>query len=146
MTVPAVLSPSQLAEAVLKAAEKATPGPWHFDEEYAAVDAGPALWVQPEGDRENEDAAFIALSRTAAPVLARLVLDLRDALKRIAEQQPKTLAMFESNGFVFDSIGREPGNWQHLAFSLYTDICETDGIANAALARLDGLATDEAVG
>jgi len=55
------------------------------------------------------------------------------ALERIAEQQPKTLAMIRDNGFVFDSIGKEPGNWQHLAFTIYTDLCEIDSIARAAL-------------
>ena len=55
------------------------------------------------------------------------------ALERIAEQQPKTLAMIRRNGFVFDDIGAEPGNWQHLAFSIYTDLCEVDSIARAAL-------------
>jgi hypothetical protein len=57
----------------------------------------------------------------------------RDALERIVEAQPNTLAMIERNGFVFDSIGREPGNWQHLAFSIYTDLCEVDLIARTAL-------------
>ena len=55
------------------------------------------------------------------------------ALEKIAAQQPKTLAMIERNGFVFDSIGAEPGNWQHLAFSIYIDLCEIDVIARSAL-------------
>ncbi len=58
---------------------------------------------------------------------------LREALQRISQQQPKTLAVIESNGFVFDSVGNEPGNWQHLAFTIYTDLCEVDTIARAAL-------------
>ena len=41
--------------------------------------------------------------------------------------------MIEANGFVFTDIGKEPGNWQHLAFSVYTDLCEADTIARAAL-------------
>ena len=56
-----------------------------------------------------------------------------EALARIADQQPKTLAMIERNGFVFDSIGREPGNWQHLAFTIYSNLCEVDVIARVAL-------------
>jgi len=59
--------------------------------------------------------------------------ELEGVLQRIAEQQPKTLAMIQTNGFVFDSIGNEPGNWQHLAFSIYTDLCEMDALARAAL-------------
>ena len=58
---------------------------------------------------------------------------LREALEAVAAQQPKTLAMIEANGFVFTDIGKEPGNWQHLAFSVYTDLCEVDTIARAAL-------------
>lgn len=59
---------------------------------------------------------------------------LRTALEEIAKQQAETLAMIINNGFVFDSIGNEPGNWQHLAFSIYTDLCKVDTIARAALA------------
>ena len=59
---------------------------------------------------------------------------LREALERVAQQQPKTLAMIEQNGFIFDSIGRGPGNWQHLAFSIYNDLCEVETWASAALA------------
>lgn len=58
---------------------------------------------------------------------------LTEALEQIAEQQPKTLRMIESNGFVFDSIGCEPGNWQHLAFSIYTDLCEVETVASSTL-------------
>lgn len=61
------------------------------------------------------------------------VARLREALEKVSEQQPVTLRMIEHNGFVFDSIGNEPGNWQHLAFSIYTDLCEVDTIARAAL-------------
>ena len=60
---------------------------------------------------------------------------LREALEAVAAQQPKTLAMIEHNGFVFDSIGKEPGNWQHLAFSVYTDLCEVDTVARAVLGK-----------
>lgn len=59
--------------------------------------------------------------------------DEREALEKIAGQQQGTLRMIERNGFVFDSIGSEPGNWQHLAFTLYSTICEIDLIARSAL-------------
>ena len=59
---------------------------------------------------------------------------LENTLKRIAAKQQEALRMIESNGFVFDGpLGAEPGNWEHLAFSLYTDICEIDTWARAAL-------------
>jgi hypothetical protein len=57
----------------------------------------------------------------------------RDALLKIQAVQPEVLEMIETNGFVFDSIGKEPGNWQHLAFTLYTHICEIETIARQAL-------------
>src|SRR5690242_11936062 len=67
------------------------------------------------------------------PCAATLPQLYREALERIAETQPRVLAMIERNGFVFDSIGREPGNWQHLAFSIYCELCEVDSLARAAL-------------
>lgn len=60
-----------------------------------------------------------------------------NALERIKAQQPETLRMIESNGFVFDSIGNEPGNWQHLAFSVYTDLCQVDTYASQALKDME---------
>lgn len=65
-------------------------------------------------------------------ILARGAV-LETALRRIAEQQPLTLQTIESNGFVFTDIGQQPGNWQHLAFSIYTDLCEVDTIARGVL-------------
>ncbi len=61
------------------------------------------------------------------------VRDLVVALERIAGQQQMTLATIKANGFVFEDIGSEPGNWQHLAFTIYTDLCEIDSIARGAL-------------
>ena len=57
------------------------------------------------------------------------------ALKRITEMQQEALGIIRQNGFVFEDIGKEPGNWQHLAFTLYTTICEIDTIARGALAE-----------
>lgn len=62
---------------------------------------------------------------------------VREILERIKAQQPATLAVIESNGFVFTDLGREPGNWMHLAFSIYTDLCEVDTLAEHALEALD---------
>lgn len=45
----------------------------------------------------------------------------------------ESLDVIKNNGFVFDDLGREPGNWQHLAFTLYTNLCEVESIAKAAL-------------
>jgi hypothetical protein len=65
--------------------------------------------------------------------MAADAVEMKDALVRIAEQQQKALKMIRENGFVFLDIGNEPGNWQHLAFSLYTDICEIDVWARSGL-------------
>jgi hypothetical protein len=60
---------------------------------------------------------------------------LREALERIRAQQPMTLETLRRNGVVFDGpLGNDPGNWQHVAFTIYTDLCETESIARAALA------------
>ena len=59
------------------------------------------------------------------------------ALEVIATKHAEALATIQRNGFVFNHIGAEPGNWQHLAFSLYSDLCEVDAIARAALAEME---------
>lgn len=61
------------------------------------------------------------------------VAEMRHALEHIAVLQDNALGYIEQNGFVFDDIGKEPGNWKHLAFSLYSDLCEADTWAHAAL-------------
>lgn len=49
------------------------------------------------------------------------------ALRKIAAQQQKTLGWLEANGVVFDGpLGTDPSNWQHVAFSIYADLCEMD--------------------
>ena len=59
---------------------------------------------------------------------------LREALERISEQQPRCLEVLRRNGVVFDGpLGNDPKNWQHVAFSIYTDLCEVDAIAQQAL-------------
>jgi len=67
----------------------------------------------------------------------------RDALEAIAALQPARLDKLRAAGVVFDDIGRDPGNWQHVAFSLYTDLCEVDSYARAGLAELDGNDDDD---
>ena len=57
----------------------------------------------------------------------------REALERIKQVQPKTLAMIRRSGFSFVNLGAEPGNWEHLAFTLYSTICEIDSIVSDAL-------------
>lgn len=66
------------------------------------------------------------------PDEARVFLHM-EALTEISHKQGDALRMIMDNGFVFDEIGSEPGNWQHLAFSLYNQLCEIDLIARSAL-------------
>jgi len=59
----------------------------------------------------------------------------RRALEEIAAKQPETLETLRKHGVVFRDIGADPQNWQHVAFSIYTDLCEVDTIARIALAQ-----------
>ena len=67
--------------------------------------------------------------------MVREVERYQEALKHIADMQQHALEIIRGNGFVFEreNIGTEPGNWSHLAFTLYTEICHIDTIARAAL-------------
>ncbi len=67
--------------------------------------------------------------------LTARVQELETTLREIAEAQPKTLETLRRNGVVFDGpLGNDPKNWQHVAFSIYADLCEVDSIARAVLA------------
>jgi ATPase subunit of ABC transporter with duplicated ATPase domains len=67
--------------------------------------------------------------------LARRVSELEATLREIADQQPKTIDWLRANGIIFDGpLGTDPDNWEHVAFSIYSDLCATDAIARAALA------------
>jgi len=57
---------------------------------------------------------------------------LAEALARIRAVQPAALRRFHVQGTVFDGNG---GEWERVALELYTDLCETESIARAALAE-----------
>ena len=65
------------------------------------------------------------------------VAALREALERTRAIQPATLERLRTEGVVFD---RAPGpdkswdDWQHIAFWIYTELCEIEQIAREALA------------
>lgn len=82
------------------------------------------------GAGDYEVRGYWKLHREKVELEARLKA-AEDALRDIEGAQPKVLAYIEANGFVFEDIGNEPGNWQHLAFSLYTDLCEVDSTVRA---------------
>jgi len=54
-------------------------------------------------------------------------------VEEVARVQPRCLAIIKENGFVFDKLGAEPGDWQHLAFTLYSEVCAMDTAARALL-------------
>ena len=61
---------------------------------------------------------------------------IEEAAREANEIQPKVLAYIQANGFKWEgmeSLGAEPGNWQHLAFSIYSDLCNMDAALRAAL-------------
>jgi len=107
------------------------------DEEYGFLCAGP-MAMSPKGGSPSrhrlEDYDELRVNLSAA--LAENA-KLREALQKVEAKQPEALKKIEANGFVFNDIGCEPGNWQHLAFTLYTDLCELRTEADAAM-RKDG--------
>ncbi len=63
----------------------------------------------------------------------------RQALREIEKLQPEMLAILRKHGVVFDGpLGADPTNFQHVAFSIYTALCEAYAIARAALASSEG--------
>jgi hypothetical protein len=85
-------------------------------------------------DFGNESKCIYAAEAAALAALVGERDALLAALERIAEQQPKTLGSFRKHGIVFDGpLGNDPKNWQHVAFSIYTDLCEVDHWARSAL-------------
>lgn len=60
------------------------------------------------------------------------VRELEDALQAVRTRQQDTLGWLRENGIVFDGpLGTDPKNWQQVAFSIYTDLCEVECIAAA---------------
>jgi hypothetical protein len=82
---------------------------------------------------EAENPWLVDDARAAFGALLAENQQLRKVLEWIEPQQQQALAMIERNGFVFEDIGNEPGNWQHLAFTLYSKLCEIDSVARAAV-------------
>lgn len=64
----------------------------------------------------------------------RYVARLESALEDIASKQRARLDAYRALGIVFDGpLGTDPKNWQHVAFSTYTDLCEVETQARSAL-------------
>lgn len=83
----------------------------------------------------DETQRFAGVQHARAVAAESALAAAREALARIAEQQPRTLEKLRAHGVVFDGpLGADPKNFQHVAFSIYTDLCEVDSIARTALA------------
>ena len=59
---------------------------------------------------------------------------LRTALEEIEAKQPAAIETLREHGIVFTAIGNDPKNWQHVAFTFYTDVAELSDTARRALA------------
>lgn len=69
-----------------------------------------------------------------ADALAALT-EIEQTVRAIARAQQDTLRWIQRNGIVFDGpLGTDPKNWENIAFSIYTDLCEVDSAANHLLA------------
>ena len=71
--------------------------------------------------------------RDALHVLVSERERLLAAVKLAEGKQREALAICRRHGFVFKDIGNEPGNWQHLAFTFYTLLCEIQAHTSTAL-------------
>ena len=70
-----------------------------------------------------------------------------DALRELEPMQQRVLAGFEKHGIVFDrapSVNPDPSDWQQVAFSIYTSLCEVDSIVSAALVSIGEQVSDTA--
>jgi hypothetical protein len=90
--------------------------------------------------------AIRALANTSGKALLDRLSRAEAALREIALKQPAVLDIIQRNGFVFTDMGREPGNWQHLAFTIYTSLCEVDQTARAAIDAAQAAAGHEGEG
>lgn len=60
--------------------------------------------------------------------------NLEATLAKIEAIQPAAMAMFRKQGIVFDRTG---GQWEDVAFALYTDLCEINLLCRQALEEVD---------
>jgi hypothetical protein len=62
---------------------------------------------------------------------------LVEALREAQAKQPERVAWFRLEGVVFDKAPGGGDYWQRIAFIIYTDLCEVESIARAALAEIE---------
>lgn len=101
-------------------------------DDVSCADAGEAGHPQAETE---PDAEAVERSGSTNPQDSGVV----EALCRIRDLQPKAVAYLRANGFVMDVLGpldsqsSELDRWKVAAFSLYTDLCEANAIAERVL-------------
>jgi hypothetical protein len=63
------------------------------------------------------------------------IAELSAALRECQEMQPKAIQMLRNNGFVLhgDGSGHTAAEWEKLAFTLYSDLCEINHICREVL-------------
>lgn len=97
-------------------------------------------WWGELGDRltefHPEDAAFMT---GASPEVILALANVVKAAREAEKVRQRAVAVFRSHGIVFEDIGTDPKNWQHVAFSVYTDLCEVSDTTRDALSALDAL-------
>ena len=81
------------------------------------------------------DTLAVATIPHASDVLA--LVAVARAAREVTTKQQECLESFRSHGIVFNDIGNDPTNWQHVAFTIYSDLCEAEAGCRAALARLE---------
>lgn len=110
--------------------------PGHFTDE--------AWWIEGPTYVDVGDSVMMTRSLAelwaAAPATIEENARLRAALEQIEARTWTALARFRERGVVFEDIGNDPKNWQHVAFTVYSELCEAsmdarDALAEAALAN-----------
>lgn len=96
--------------------------------------AGDAAALRQELASVRARQELLADALAAATDELEKLVGLKEALIKIGTQQQRTLGWLTQNKIVFDSLGNDPSNWQHVAFSIYNDLCEVDAWAKEALA------------
>ena len=60
-----------------------------------------------------------------------------EALRTTVRLQEETLALLRKHGIQFTDIGADPRNWQHVAFAIYTNMCEAASEARAIIEEVE---------
>lgn len=99
--------------------------------------------LYPEGDdyplRDSRAGDLIWALSDAIDTLIRnqrALIAVAHAAKEATVLQEKQLATYRSHGIVFKDIGNDPTNWQHVAFSVYSDLCELASLLDGSLTAL----------